>query len=72
MNRAVRPDSSGENVEDAPSWNWLRTDNRWVVKYYKEAATEDGVVVTGALTVLTVVFAVLFTGEYFTLSRTQS
>lgn len=71
MNRAVRPTSSGDDIEDAPSWPWLRTENRWIVKYYQESATDDGVIVTGALTVLTIVFAALFTGEYFTLSRTQ-
>jgi hypothetical protein len=74
MNRAVRP------PEDAPvadggqltaSLPWLESDNRWVVEYHDASDAIEGLVAMGGLTVLSIVFAALFTGEYLTLARTQ-
>jgi len=76
MNRAARPDAmedatveSDQEIADAMSW--LETDDRWIVVH--EPATESvaGLAAMGGLTVLAIVFAGLFTGEYFTLARTQ-
>jgi len=50
---------------------WLSTDERWVVEYHDATEAIEGLVVMGGLTVLAVVFAALFTGEYLTLARTQ-
>ena len=50
---------------------WLSTDERWVVEYHDASDAIEGLVVMGGLTVLAVVFAALFTGEYLTLARTQ-
>jgi len=50
---------------------WLEADSREVVEYHDAANTREGIVVMGALTVLAIVFAALFTGEYLTLARTQ-
>ena len=75
MNRAVRPDDGGgtsvSDVEDAGHLSWLGTDSRWVVEYHSAAESTEGIVAMGALTVLAIVFAALFTGEYLTLARTQ-
>jgi len=50
---------------------WLRTDNRWIVEYSGASESAEGLVAMGGLTVLAIAFAALFTGEYFTLARTQ-
>jgi len=50
---------------------WLATDERWVVEYHDATEAVEGLVAMGGLTVLAVVFAALFTGEYLTLARTQ-
>ena len=84
MNRAARPtDGSGavatrseSTSEAAPdggtvSLPWLVTEDRWVVEYHAATQAIEGLVVMGGLTVLAIVFAALFTGEYFTLARTQ-
>jgi hypothetical protein len=74
MNRAARP-ADGEDatvadggVVDLP---WLETESRWVVKYHPSSDAIEGLVAMGGLTVLTITFAALFTGEYLTLARTQ-
>jgi len=64
-----RPDarSDGGTVR----FPWLSTDDRWVVEYHDASGAIEGLVVMGGLTVLAIVFAALFTGEYLTLARTQ-
>jgi hypothetical protein len=77
MNDAVRPP---EDVSAAVSTDggartvslpWLETDHRWVVEYHDASDAIEGLVAMGGLTVLAIVFAALFTGEYLTLARTQ-
>ncbi|QLH82963.1 hypothetical protein [Halosimplex pelagicum] len=50
---------------------WLSTEDRWVVEYHDASGAIEGLVVMGGLTVIAIVFAALFTGEYLTLARTQ-
>ncbi|ELZ22303.1 hypothetical protein C475_17363 [Halosimplex carlsbadense 2-9-1] len=50
---------------------WLSTEERWVVEYHDASGAIEGLVAMGGLTVLAIVFAALFTGEYLTLARTQ-
>ena len=78
MNRAVRPTegdvattetlSDGGTVTDR---SWLVGQDRVIVEYREATESIEGTVVIGALTALTIAFAALFTGEYFTLARTQ-
>jgi len=78
MNRAVRPPDTepatdGETAADGGTvgWSWIDTDHRWVVAYHEATESIEGLAAMGALTVLAIVFAALFTGEYLTLARTQ-
>jgi hypothetical protein len=84
MNRAARPgDGDGRvttlderEADAAPdggtvSLPWLVTDDRWLVEYAPASDAIEGLLAMGLLSVLTIVFAALFTGEYFTLARTQ-
>lgn len=82
MNEAVRPadpgartapESGGPVAEDGGRalLPWLEARDRWVVEYAPPSDELAGIVVMGALTVLSIVFATLFTGEYLTLARTQ-
>jgi hypothetical protein len=74
MNWAVRPDDPSEAaVTDGgtPASPWLSTDDRWVVEYHPPTESLEGVLVMAGLTVLSIAFAALFTGEYLTLARTQ-
>jgi hypothetical protein len=84
MNRAARPRAGSRTVgageatdaEAAPdggtvSFPWLETDGRWIVEYAPASDAIEGLLAMGLLSVLTIVFAALFTGEYFTLARTQ-
>ncbi|WP_135807016.1 hypothetical protein [Halorussus marinus] len=74
MNSAVRPDDGEpEPVADggAVGLPWFRTDDRWVVEYHDASDAIEGILAMGGLTVLAIVFAALFTGEYLTLARTQ-
>lgn len=74
MNAVVRPDDPADaTVTDGgtPGAPWLRTTDRWPVEYHPATESVEGIVVMGALTVLSIVFAALFTGEYLTLARTQ-
>jgi len=78
MNRAVRPPdnepaASGEPAADGGrvGWSWIDTDHRWVVAYHEATESIEGLAAMGALAVLAIVFAALFTGEYLTLARTQ-
>ncbi|WP_396613592.1 hypothetical protein ACH9L7_16795 (plasmid) [Haloferax sp. S1W] len=50
---------------------WFWTDDRWVVEYRDATDAMEGIVAMGGLTILAIVFAALFTGEYLTLARTQ-
>lgn len=75
MNRAVRPPDDvvtdgGSHVGDV-SLPWLSTETRWVVEYHDASDAIEGLVAMAGLTVLAIVFAALFTGEYLTLARTQ-
>jgi hypothetical protein len=77
MNRAVRTDTSPKTVAADGGRSvtvgipWLTAESRWVVTYYAASESTSGIVVMGALTVLAIVFAALFSGEYLTLARTQ-
>jgi hypothetical protein len=86
MNSAARPAGGtdgvgGEESVDgtAPaatdggvaSFSWLETDERWIVEYAPASDAMPGLIAMGLLTVLTIAFAALFTGEYLTLARTQ-
>lgn len=76
MNDAVRPpdDADARVVEadgGAITLPWLETDRRWIVEYHGASDAIEGLIVMGGLTVLAIVFAALFTGEYLTLARTQ-
>jgi len=69
-------DPSGESSEQRADGGrvglpWLATEDRWVVEYHDATEAVEGLVAMGGLTVLAVVFAALFTGEYLTLARTQ-
>ena len=73
MNEAVRPPDDAAVAADGgiASAVWLDTDDRWVVEYHDASDQPEGLLAMGGLTVLAIVFAALFTGEYFTLARTQ-
>ncbi|MFD1647614.1 hypothetical protein [Haloarchaeobius litoreus] len=75
MNYAARPDPDEQAVSDGgtvrPSFPWIETEDRWIVEYAPASDALAGLVAMGGLTVLTIVFAALFTGEYLTLARTQ-
>ncbi|QPV63586.1 hypothetical protein I7X12_02840 [Halosimplex litoreum] len=68
--------SDGRSADARPDggqvgFPWLSTEERWVVEYHDASGAIEGLVVMGGLTVLAIVFAALFTGEYLTLARTQ-
>jgi len=81
MNRAARPppdvgassETTGETTTDGGqmAFSWLETENRWIVEYVPSTDASEGLLAMGALTILTITFAALFTGEYLTLARTQ-
>jgi hypothetical protein len=74
MDSAVRPDDpSDAAVADGGQVGlpWFRTDDRWVVQYHDASDAAEGILAMGGLTILAIVFAALFTGEYLTLARTQ-
>jgi hypothetical protein len=73
MDSAVRPDDGSEAVTDGGRVGlpWFHTDTRWVVEYHDASDAIEGILAMGGLTVLAIVFAALFTGEYLTLARTQ-
>ncbi|WP_251343328.1 hypothetical protein [Haloplanus halophilus] len=75
MNDAVRPpdDADARPAADggAVTLPWLETERRWIVEYHDASDAIEGLVAMGGLTVLAIVFAALFTGEYLTLARTQ-
>lgn len=84
MNRAARPQAGNRGVSShsesetgtatdggTVSLPWLVTENRWIVEYAPSSDAVEGLLAMGLLSVLTIVFAALFTGEYFTLARTQ-
>ncbi|MFP4591150.1 MAG: hypothetical protein ACLFM8_06785 [Halobacteriales archaeon] len=74
MVRAARPaQDHDETATDggAVRLPWIESDHRWVVAYEAPSDELAGLVAMGGLTVLTIAFAALFTGEYLTLARTQ-
>jgi hypothetical protein len=84
MNRAARPTGGtgvaaggeSESAEAATdggtaSFPWLETEDRWVVEHVPASDAVEGLGAMGTLSVLTIAFAALFTGEYLTLARTQ-
>jgi hypothetical protein len=75
MNQAVRPPddavTDGGTASGSVSLPWLSTESRWVVEYHDASDAIEGLVAMAGLTVLAIVFAALFTGEYLTLARTQ-
>ncbi|WP_181686996.1 hypothetical protein [Halorhabdus salina] len=72
MNRAVRRSDPGDSPSlPARVLPWLETENRWLVAYEDAPDSIEGLVAMAGLTVLSIVFAALFTGEYLTLARTQ-
>lgn len=73
MDHLVRPadtDAATPTGEEA-TFPWLETDHRWLAAYHAPSEDVTGLVAMGALTVLAIVFAALFTSEYLTLARTQ-
>jgi len=77
MNEAVRPPEDavadgGVTPESGDvSLPWLSTETRWVVEYHDASDAIEGLVAMAGLTVLAIIFAALFIGEYLTLARTQ-
>jgi hypothetical protein len=74
MDTAVRAGPSDEpTVADGGRVGlpWFWTADRWVVEYDDASDAIEGIVAMGGLTILAIVFAALFTGEYLTLARTQ-
>ncbi|WP_225336562.1 hypothetical protein [Halomicrobium urmianum] len=70
---AVGDEAASEQLADGgvSAAGWLRTDDRWIVEYSDASESVEGIVAMGGLTALAIVFAALFTAEYFTLARTQ-
>jgi len=68
---ASRPSSALRSDGGPVGFPWLSTEERWVVEYHDATDAVEGLVAMGGLTVLAIVFAALFTGEYLTLARTQ-
>ncbi|WP_254534862.1 hypothetical protein [Halomarina litorea] len=74
MDKAARSDTSGgETLTDGSGRTapWIETEDRWIVAYHPSSDALEGLIAMGGLTVLTITFAALFTGEYLTLARTQ-
>ncbi|MFB6266074.1 MAG: hypothetical protein ABEI31_00325 [Halodesulfurarchaeum sp.] len=71
MVRAVRPAARGRAIADGGGPAWLETEHRWIARFVEAPATSEGLVVMGGFTVLSIIFAALFIGEYLTLARTQ-
>lgn len=74
MNRAARPSEGVDpKVTDGGTAGlpWFETEHRWLVEYHPSSNDRQGLIAMGALTVLAISFAALFTGEYLTLARTQ-
>lgn len=66
--RTVTADGGSPSVS-APTW--MLAGDRRIVEYYDASEDVTGLVAMGGLTILSIVFAALFTGEYLTLARTQ-
>jgi hypothetical protein len=71
MNRAVRPVDPDAPIIGSPSLPWIETEDRWIVEYWPASEDEEGIIAMGSLLLFAIAFAALFTGEYFTLARTQ-
>jgi hypothetical protein len=71
MVRAVRPGGGEPTRADGGTAPWLETDERWIAEYIRPSEASEGLYVMAGFTVLSVVFAALFLGEYLTLARTQ-
>ncbi|MFD1643208.1 hypothetical protein [Halohasta litorea] len=74
MNELARPESdTPPTAADGGTvgFEWMETEERWIVGYDPPSDSLAGLIAMGGLTVLSIVFAALFTGEYLTLARTQ-
>lgn len=71
MDHAVRPSGDRSAITDGGTFDWIRTEDRWVVEHVGAMETDEGVFVILSLSVLTVVLAVLVVVEFLTLARTQ-
>lgn len=74
MDQAARPNADTNTiVADGSGLTapWIETEDRWITAYHPSSDAIEGLIAMGGLTVLTIVFAALFTGEYLTLARTQ-
>lgn len=74
MDSAVRGEYSGPTpVSDGGQVGlpWFWAEDRWVVEYRDASDAIEGILAMSGLTILSIVFAALFTGEYLTLARTQ-
>lgn len=76
MNYAVRPsadrtEGTTETDGGRAGTSWLATDERWVVEYARPSEQAEGLIAMAGLTIVAIVFAALFVGEYLTLARTQ-
>jgi hypothetical protein len=65
------PTSETQSDGGTATLPWLETSDRWIVEYVPSTDAIEGLIAMGGLTVLTITFAALFTGEYLTLARTQ-
>ncbi|WP_336002660.1 hypothetical protein [Halorientalis halophila] len=68
---ASGPSSDSRSDGGVVSLPWIETEDRWLVEYHAASDAKEGLIAMGGLTVLTIAFAALFTGEYLTLARTQ-
>jgi len=72
MDRAARPDTDATVTDGSGlTFPWIEAEDRWIVEYHSASDAAEGLIAMGGLTVLTIAFAALFTGEYLTLARTQ-
>ena len=71
MDHMVRPTGGASTVPDGGALEWFETDHRWIAEYLGPSESVDGLYVILALTLVTVVLAVLIVVEFTTLARTQ-
>ena len=71
MDHMVRSSSESQSMADGGVHSWFRTENRWIAEFVDPTETDEGVVAIVALSVLTVVLAILLVVEFTTLARTQ-
>ncbi|WP_122090389.1 hypothetical protein [Halalkalicoccus subterraneus] len=74
MDQAARPTAETDTIiTDGSGFMapWIETEDRWITAYHPSSDAIEGLIAMGGLTVLTIIFAALFMGEYLTLARTQ-